>query len=164
MKKRIQQGEDHHRKEERVGEIDWLGTPIESLLSVTHKLADGTAINEMYDHEYTLAQLTIAKLYEDMVWHYGTLVPEEDKDRFETKGEVPLLGEDRKVYVLLEDLTLRDLPAILYTIVVLEEDHWRREREEAEREAAARKARERDSKCEKPPRYRRGLLDTTEMD
>jgi hypothetical protein len=59
-----------------------------------------------------------------VVADYAALVPEQDKDRFETKGEVPLLGEDRKVYVRLEDLTLRDLPAILHTIVVLEEDYW----------------------------------------
>jgi hypothetical protein len=82
-----------------------------------------------------------------VVADYAALVPEQDKDRFETKGEVPLLGEDRKVYVRLEDLTLRDLPAILHTIVVLEEDYWndylRRESEAAERKAAERKKRER---------------------
>ena len=79
----------------------------------------------------------------DVEQAYSRLVPEDDWEQFETEGEVPLIREGRRTYKALARLTLRDLPAILDSLVVLEEDHRRRESEEAERKAAERRRRER---------------------
>src|SRR4051794_34775744 len=78
---------------------------------------------------------------------YSRLLFEEDWEQFETEGEVPLIREGRRTYKALARLKLRDLPAILNSLVILEEDHRRHEREEAERKAADRKTRERESVC-----------------
>jgi hypothetical protein len=66
----------------------------------------------------------------------------EEYEGFEKRGEVPLIRNGRRTHETLDRLTLRDLPAILDTLVVLEEEHQRREHEEAERKTAERKKRE----------------------
>ena len=64
---------------------------------------------------------------------YSRLLPEEELERFETDGEVPLIRDGKKTYVALDSLTLRDLPAVQDTLVELEENHRRRERQQAKR-------------------------------
>ena len=75
---------------------------------------------------------------EDTFWK---LLAPEDANRTETTGEVPIIRDGQRTYENLDSLTLRDLPTILNTFVVLEEELG--EHDESERKAAERKARER---------------------
>ena len=45
-----------------------------------------------------------------------------DYDRLEKTGEVPIIRDTQRGYELLDELTLRDLPAVLDTFEVLEEE------------------------------------------
>ena len=67
----------------------------------------------------------------------------EEYERFETRGEVPVIRGGQRGYEPLETLALKDLPAILDTLVVLEEERRREAAEEKVRRLAERKARER---------------------
>jgi hypothetical protein len=74
---------------------------------------------------------------------YDGLLSEEGNSRWESTGEVPIIRDGQTTYRDLDTLTLRDLPAVLDTLVVLEvkvEERWR---EEEERRAAERKERNR---------------------
>jgi len=63
--------------------------------------------------------------------------------RFEERGEMPLILDGRTAHRDFYDLTLRDLPAVLDTLVVLEAEAEERWREEEERKAVERKERNR---------------------
>ena len=73
---------------------------------------------------------------------YDELVAPGDYDRLVETGEVPVIRNGKRGYELLEKLTLRDLPAVLDTFVVLEEEE-KQKREKDERKRAERKERER---------------------
>ena len=126
-----------------MNEIDWMDIPLENFSSAIRTQADGTALPESYPFGDGEAQRLMVGLSANVEELYSRLLSEEDLERFEAEGEVPLIREGRKTHKALDRLTLRDLPAILKTLVVLEKDHRRREREEAERKAAERKTRER---------------------
>jgi hypothetical protein len=89
------------------------------------------------------AQRFMAGLSADVENTYAKLLSEEDLDRFASVGRVPLIRDGRRGYEPLETLMLKDLPVILDTFMVLEEEYKQREREESERKAAERKERER---------------------
>ena len=63
--------------------------------------------------------------------------------RFEKRSEVPLTLDEQTGYRDFFDLRLRDLPAVLDTLVVLEAEAEERWREEEERKAVERKERNR---------------------
>jgi hypothetical protein len=126
-----------------VSEIDWMDTPLEGFVSGIRKRADGTTVHEFYPLGDGEAQRLMAGLSGCVEDAYSRLLPEEEDERFETKGGVPLIRDGRRTYEDLVRLSLRDLPAILDTLVVLEAEHRRREGKEAERKAAERKTRER---------------------
>jgi hypothetical protein len=117
--------------------------PLENFISAIRKRADGTAYLEWSPLGDGEAQRLVMGLSASVEDAYSRLLPEEEWERFETEGEVPLIREGRRTHKALARLTLRDLPAVLDSLVVLEEDHRRREREEIERKAAERKTRER---------------------
>jgi hypothetical protein len=114
------------RKEERVSGIDWMDTPLSVLLD-----------------EEGAAPDVLIRLYTDVDSIYEELVSPEDSTRLEETGEVPVLREGIRRYESIDALTLRDLPAVLDTFVVLEEEREREKQEEIERKAAERKERER---------------------
>ena len=74
--------------------------------------------------------------------HWKLLVPE-DADRVETTGEVATIRDGQRTYENRASLTLRDLPMVLDTFVVLEEELTQWERDESERRAAERRELER---------------------
>ena len=126
-----------------MNEIDWMDIPLENFSWAIRTEVDGTTFQEKYPFGDGEAQRLLVSLSARVEKAYFRLLSEEDWERAETKGEVPLIREGRRTHIALDRLTLRDLPVILDTLVALEEDHRRREREEAERKAAERKTRER---------------------
>lgn len=126
-----------------MGDIDWMNTPLKDFLSAIQSRVDDTTYHEINPLGDGEAQRLLIGLSTDLRNAYGRLVPEEEEERFVTEGKVLLIREGRKSYEELARLTLSDLPAILDALVILEEDHKRREREENERKATERKARER---------------------
>ena len=74
---------------------------------------------------------------------YEELMAPGDYDRLEETGEVPVIHNGQRGYKLLDELTLRDLPAVLDTFVELEEEREKEKLEEDERKRAERKERER---------------------
>ena len=92
------------------------------------------------------AQRLVFGLWSDVQSAYERLLSEGDTpegERYETKGEVPIIRDGRRRYEDLDHLTLRDLPVVLDTFVVLEEALKERKREETERKPVKRKERER---------------------
>jgi len=125
-----------------VSGIDWMGTPMKGFLSMVRKQADGTAKTEVLPHGDGVAQRLVGGIFNGVEHGYDRLLSEKDRERAESDGKVPLVRDGQKTYETSDRWTLGDLPAILETLSVLEEDHRRREREEAERKAAERKERE----------------------
>ncbi len=124
--------------------IDWLDTPLREFSSKLEKQEDGTYIDRRYPHGEGEAQLLMARLLYKVDDAYEKFLGPEEGKRFETKGEVPVIRNDyRRGYEPLDSLRLRDLPAILDTLVVLEAEYEQGKREESERKAAERRARER---------------------
>ncbi len=74
---------------------------------------------------------------------YEKFMGPEEWERYETTGEVPVIRNGRRGYEPLKGLTLGDLPTILDTLQVLEEEEEQRQREESEHKATERKRRER---------------------
>ncbi len=120
-----------------------MSTSMKSFLSVMRKQADGTVKIEEVPHGDGVAQRLVGNLSAVVENAYEPLLSEKDWERLEGDGKLPLVRDGQKAYEALDRLTLGDLPAILDTLSVLEEDHRRREREEAERKAAERKEVER---------------------
>jgi hypothetical protein len=81
---------------------------------------------------------------------YEELIATGDFDRLEKTSEVPVIRDGQRGYELLEELRLRDLPAVLDTFVVLEEEREKEKLEESERKRAERKERERVRAKERP--------------
>jgi hypothetical protein len=81
-----------------------------------------------------VAQDLVVGLSSNLQDAYVKLLSEEDYTRTETSGEVPIIRAGQRTYESLDGLTLRDLPTILDTLVVLEG-------EQKEYIAAERKAR-----------------------
>jgi hypothetical protein len=126
-----------------VSEIDWMSTPLESFLAAIPKRADGTTVHENFPLGDGQAQRLLVGLLDNIGDAYYELLPEEEYEGFEKKGEMPLIRNGRRTHEALDRLTLRDLPSVLDTLVILEEEDRRRQREDAECKAAERKERER---------------------
>jgi hypothetical protein len=125
------------------GEISWLDTPLNEFRSRLEKQEDGTIRLHDYPHGEGEAQGLMMRLFSGVDFAYERFLEEEEGERLETKGEVPVIRSGHREYEALDSLKLRDLPAILDTLVVLEEEQKQRKREESERKAAERRARER---------------------
>jgi hypothetical protein len=114
--------------------IDWLDTPLTDFLPRPEKQEDGSAVPRHHPLGESVAQGLVVGLSSDLQDAYVKLLSEEDYARAETSGEVPVIRAGQRTYESLEGLTLRDLPTILDTLVVLE-------KEQKEYIAAERKAR-----------------------
>jgi hypothetical protein len=62
---------------------------------------------------------------------YDMVRAPDDEARYVIAGEVPVIRDGQRGYEALETLTLRDLPAILDTLMVLEEEYKQQEREKS---------------------------------
>jgi hypothetical protein len=127
-----------------MSEIDWLDTALEAFGPQAEFGEDGKTTGRMvFPHGDGAAQRVMLRLQYDVEWAYSELIGPEDVERFESAGEVPVIRASRRGYERLKNLTLKDLPAVLDTLVVLEEERGREEAEERERKTTERKERER---------------------
>src|SRR3712207_3374847 len=104
---------------------------------------DGTYTSHPYPLGEGEAQRLMGGLADQVGGLYDGLLSEDGNSRWETTGEVPIIRDGQTTYRNVDALTLRDLPAVLDTLVVLEAEAEERWREEEERKAAERKERNR---------------------
>jgi hypothetical protein len=123
---------------------------------VGHPLGKGQAQGIMQDLADSIGQAYANLLpveidengeYRDDVHYLREITPDKRFDEgknadpisFEGNVEVPVIRDGCRVYERLDSFTLADLPAILDTLVVLEEEQSRRDQAEKERKAEERK-------------------------
>jgi|SRR5215208_3604038 len=105
---------------------------------------DGRTTGQMvFPHGDGKAHEVLRSLQSDVERTYEELITPGNADRLEKTGEVPVIRDTQRGYELLDELTLRDLPAMLDTFVVLEEELENEKLEEHERKRAEREERER---------------------
>jgi hypothetical protein len=124
--------------------IDWMDTPLGEFISQDVFGEDGMiTAKRVFLHGDGEAQRVLRGLYSMVDDLYVRLISSEEFTRLGETGEVPVIREGVKHYESIETLALRDLPAVLDTFVVLEEEREREKLEEVERKRAERKERER---------------------
>jgi hypothetical protein len=124
--------------------IDWMDTPLKEFYPQAEFGEDGKMTGQMvFPHGDGKAHLVLRGLQSDVESTYEELFALGDYDRLEKTGEVPVIRNGQRGYGLLDELTLRDLPAVLDTFVVLEEEREKEKLEEAERKRAERNERQR---------------------
>lgn len=117
--------------------IDWRDTPLQEFWSKTETHEDGTCSLHMYPHGDEEGPNFMAKVAATMEHFYERLLADEEEiNRCESKGEVPLIRNGQRTHEPLDKLTLRDLSAIAETFTVLGQEKKARKQEEAERKAA----------------------------
>jgi hypothetical protein len=127
-----------------VSEIDWTDTPLDEFdLQPEFGEVGRTTGQIEFPHGDGKAHAVLRSLQSDVERTYEELIATRDFDRLEKTGEVPVIRNGQRGYEPLDELTLRDLPAVLDTFVVLEEELEKEKLEEAERKRAERKERER---------------------
>jgi hypothetical protein len=113
--------------------IDWMDTPLHDFLSGTLSAIAareyGATVPPLYPLGEGAAPRSMAKLLAEVDVAYDTLRAPDDEERYVNAGEVPVIRDGQRGYEALETLTLRDLPAILDTLMVLEEEYKQQERE-----------------------------------
>ena len=124
--------------------IDWTDSPLREFGPTDEWGEDGkTTGRTLHLHGEGKAQDVLFRLCIELDDIYGELFAAEDYDRLEQRLEVPVIREGVRHYERLDALTLRDLPAVLDTFVVLEEERKQEAAEERERRAAERRERDR---------------------
>ena len=124
--------------------IDWMDTPLKEFYPRHEIGEDGRITGQIvFPHEDGTAHAVLRSLQSKVERTYEELIALGDYDWLEKTGEVPVIRDTQRGYELLDDLTLRDLPAVLNTFVVLEKDREKEKLEETERKRAERKERER---------------------
>ena len=115
--------------------VDWMDTPLHHFLSGTLSALAvreyGATVPPLYPLGDGAAPRIMASLLAEVDVAYDTLRAPDDEERYVISGEVPVIRDGQRGYEALETLTLRDLPAILDTLVVLEEEYKQREREKS---------------------------------
>jgi hypothetical protein len=125
-----------------MGGIDWTNIPLEDYLRIDEEQEDGTVWPIAYPHGDGVAQRLMMHIQDRVENAYeGLLLRDEDRERYETAGEVPVIRDGRKVYEPCDSLTLADLPTILDTLAAMDQEVKRLEAEEAARRDAERKRR-----------------------
>jgi hypothetical protein len=121
-----------------------MDTPLKEFYPRDEIGEDGKITGQLvFPHGDGKAHAVLRSLQSDVDRTYEELMAPGDCDRLEKTGEVPVISTGRRGYKLLDELTLRDLPAVLDTFVVLEEEREKERMEEAERKRAERNERER---------------------
>jgi hypothetical protein len=124
---------------------DWTRVPLEEF-GLQHEVGeDGRTTGRMvFPHGDGEAQSLLSRLAGLGSGAYEDLLSGEDGEFYERKGKVPVLRDGRREYEDIDALTLQDLPAVLDTLVVLEEESKARSAEEAVRLEEKRRARRRE--------------------
>lgn len=112
--------------------IDWMDTPLDEFYPQPEFGEDGRPTGQqfVFPHGDGKAHAVLRSLQSDVDRTYEELITLEDYDRLEKTGEVPIIRNGQRGYKLLDELTLRDLPAVLDTFVVLEEEREKEKLEE----------------------------------
>ena len=105
-----------------MGGIDWTNIPLWDFFMVDEEQEDGKVRTIMYPHGEGVAQRIMMGIYHDVRDDYEDLLSDEDGDRYETAGEVPVIRDGLKGYEPLDSLTLADLPTILDTLAAMDEE------------------------------------------
>jgi hypothetical protein len=106
-----------------MGGVDWTNIPLEDFFLVDEEREDGKGLRTiMYPHGEGVAQRIMMGIYHDVRDDYEGLLSDEDGDRYETAGEVPVIRDGLKGYEPLDSLTLADLPTILDTLAAMDEE------------------------------------------
>ena len=127
-----------------MSEIDWTDTPLDEFYPQPEFGEDGrTTGKSVFPHGDGKANAVLRSLGSEVDRTYEEFIATEDLDRLEKTGEVPVIRNGQRGYEPLDELTLRDLPAVLDTFVVLEEEREKEKLEESERKRAERRERER---------------------
>ena len=130
--------------------IDWLNTPLEKFGfkefgGSMEQREDGTIVFNAPSDE-TVSAGIMRSIARELDRAYERLLPfdtDEEVDRYQRTAEVPVIRNGYRGYESLDTITLSNLPAILDTLLVLEEEHKQRLREEKERKEGERKERAR---------------------
>jgi hypothetical protein len=124
--------------------INWMDTPLKEFYPQAVFSEDGrTTVQLEFPHGHGKAHDVLRSLQSQVERTYEEFIALGDYDWLEETGEVPVIRNGRRGYKLLDELTLRDLPAVLDTFMVLEEELEKEKLEETERKRAERKERER---------------------
>ena len=124
--------------------IDWMDTPLDEFYPQPEFGEYGrTKGQSVFPHGDGKAHAVLRSLQSAVESTYEELIATGDVDWLEKTGQVPVIRNDQRGYERLDELTLRDLPAVLDTFVVLEEELEKEKLEEVERKRAERKERER---------------------
>jgi hypothetical protein len=122
------QGGEH----ERCGLDGYTTTPLFlGTLSAIAAREYGTTVPRLYPLGDGAARRIMAKLLAEVDVAYDTVRAPDDEERYVIAGEVPVIRDGQRSYEALETLMLRDLPAILDTLMVLEEEYKQLEREKS---------------------------------
>jgi len=136
--------------------MDWMNTPLEDFAPRAETGADGKTTGEVVSpHGGGEAQRLVSNFAALVRAAYEGLLSEPDGERYERAGEVPVVRNGRKVYEGLGALALRDLPAVLDALAVLDGEASKRSAEEGARLEERRKERRRE--LERERRQRKAL-------
>jgi hypothetical protein len=122
----------------------WTEVPLEKF-GLQHEVGeDGRTTGRMvFRYGDGEAQRVLSRLAYLVSEAYDALLSEEEGELYEREGKVPVLRAGRRSYETIDTITLGDLPAVLDTLQVLEEESKARSAEEAARLEDKRKARRR---------------------
>jgi hypothetical protein len=134
--------------------IDWSGTPLREFSLRWERQENGLLNANDYPYGKGAAQEIMIGLWADVESTYEKLIPYEldeagdvvtgdDVLHWERTGEVPIIRKGYREYVPLDSITLSDLPAILETFVVLDQELEQHKSAIAERKKAEARYRER---------------------
>jgi hypothetical protein len=127
-----------------VSGIDWMDTPPKEFYPRHEIGEDGRTTGQIvFPHRDGKAHDVLRSLQSEVDRTHEELIATGDFDRLEKSGEVPVIRNGQRGYELFDDLMLRDMPAVLDTFVVLDEEREKEKLKEAERKGAERKERER---------------------
>ncbi len=146
-----------------MSEINWLDIPLVEFRGKPGK--DGRTFE--YPHGEGEAQnfmWSLAEQVGDLYYGFLYVLSEEEESCYVTKGEVPIIRDGQTRYRDADTLTLRDLPAVLDTLLVLGAEVEERRRAEAERKAAERKERDRIRARERRQRKKQEAAGVTFID
>jgi hypothetical protein len=136
---------------------DWTGVPLEEFGRHHEVGEDGRTTGRMvFRHGDSEAQSLLSSLARLVSDADEALLSEKDGEFYEREGKAPVLRDGRREYEDIDALTLQDLPAVLDTLVVLEEESEARSAEEASRLEEKRRARRRELDGERRKRKKLG--------
>ena len=121
--------------------MDWTKIPLVDFFEAFANREERPGLLTAYPHGDGVPQRLMVRIQVDVEDAYENLLSYEDGERFRTTDEVPVIRDGRRGYEPFDSLTLADLPAILDTLAVMDEEAKAMGAEEAARLDAERKRR-----------------------